>query len=94
MFEAVPVSNIITALISEYTASRQLKGIQNRTTNRELAIRQTMFRLGERSNMANGRPWSNDTRVSFEVKGRKAAPGACWKMSSSLFLPPTPQLIG
>src|SRR6266480_4036155 len=36
-FEAIPVSNVTTALISEYIESRQLKGIQNGTINRELA---------------------------------------------------------
>jgi len=55
-FEAVPVSNVTTALISEYIATRQLKGIQNGTINRELAILQAMFRLGSRSTMANGQP--------------------------------------
>ena len=55
-FEAIPVSNVTTALISEYIASRQLKGIQNGTINRELAILQAMFRLGARSTMANGQP--------------------------------------
>jgi len=55
-FEAIPVSNVTTALISEYIASRQLKGIRNGTINRELAILQAMFRLAARSTMKDGLP--------------------------------------
>jgi site-specific recombinase XerD len=49
-------SDVTTALISEYIASRQLKEIQNGTINHELATLQAMFRLGERFTMANGQP--------------------------------------
>jgi integrase len=63
----------ISEIQEERNASRQLKGIQNGTINRELAILQAMFRLGARSTMANGQPMV-ERLPAFPSKLREGKP--------------------
>jgi integrase len=60
-------------LISSYITSRQEQDLANGTINRELSVLQAMFRLGERSIAANGKPVVDRLPV-FPTKMKEGKP--------------------